>query len=107
MKGKLAICCAIVAAMAVSPALAAGKKKMSKRATQSEASMRAAGPVEGAARTTGAVVGGAAATPGAVVGTAGAFAMAPFQPLGPNLQNPPICKKGDWVTINGKRMRCQ
>ena len=102
MKGKLITCCAVVAAMAVSPAFAAGKKKPMKRAAQQETS-RPAGPVGAAVGTAGAVVGGAAAT-------AGAIATAPFNPalVGPvSTLNGPTCKPGEIVTINGQKMRCQ
>jgi hypothetical protein len=102
MKARIIVCSAIVAAMAVSPALAAGKKKPVKRAVQQETS-RPAGPVAGAARTAGAVAGGAAAT-------AGAIATAPFNPalVGPvSTLNGPSCKMGETVTINGQKMRCQ
>jgi hypothetical protein len=102
MKATFAVCCAVVAAMAVSPALAAGKKKMTKSAAKQETSVRG-GPVAGAARTAGAVAGGA-------VATAGAIATAPFNPTlaGPvSTLNGPTCKPGTTVTINGQKMRCQ
>lgn len=100
MKAKLITCCAIMAAIAVSPALAAGTKKSMKRSAQQETSVRG-GPVAGAARTTGAVVGGA-------IGTAGAIATAPFRPTGPvSTINAPTCKPGTTVTINNQKMRCQ
>ena len=102
MKAKLVTCCAIIAAISISPALAAGKKKPMKRSAQQTTSAPA-GPVAGAARATGAVVGGA-------VTTAGAIATAPFNPalVGPvSTLNGPTCKVGDTVTINGQKMRCQ
>ena len=96
------MCSAIVAAMAVSPAFAAGKKKPMKQAAQQDIS-RPAGPVAGAARTAGAVAGGAPAA-------AGTIATAPFNPtlVGPvSTLNGPTCKPGTTVTINGQKMRCQ
>lgn len=101
MKAKLITCCAVIAAISVSPALAAGKKKTMKRAAQQETSQRA-GPVAGAARAAGAVVGGA-------VATAGAIATAPFRPIGPvSTLNGPSCKPGATVSMpNGQKMRCQ
>lgn len=102
MRTRIIVCSAIVAAMAVSPAFAATKKKPAKRAAQQEIS-RPAGPVAGAARTAGAVAGGA-------VATAGAIATAPFNPTlaGPvSTLNGPSCKPGTTVTINGQKMRCQ
>lgn len=99
MKATFAICCAVVAAMAVSPAFAAGKKKMAKSAAKQETSVRG-GPVAGAARTAGAVAGGA-------VATAGAIATAPFSPMPVSTINAPTCKPGTTVTINGQKMRCQ
>jgi len=113
MKAKITVCSAVVAAMAVSPALAAGKKKPMKRSAQQEIT-RPAGPVAAPARAAGGVVGGAAATTGAVIGgaaaTAGAIATAPFNPapVAPvSTVNAPTCKPGETVTINGQRMRCQ
>jgi hypothetical protein len=102
MKARIVVCSAVVAAMAASPALAAGKKKPMKGTAQQEVS-RPAGPVAGAARTAGAVAGGA-------VATAGAIATAPFNPTlaGPvSTLNGPTCKPGTTVTINGQKMRCQ
>lgn len=71
MNARIIACCAVVAAISVSPALAAGKKSM-KRTAQQETSVRG-GPVAGAARTAGAVAGGA-------IVTADAIATAPFNP---------------------------
>jgi hypothetical protein len=102
MKARIIVWSAVVAAMAVSPAFAAGKKKPMKRAAQQETS-RPVGPVASGARTAGAVAGGAAAT-------AGAIATAPFNPtlVGPvSTLNGPSCKMGETVTINGQKMRCQ
>jgi hypothetical protein len=111
MNAKLVTCCAIIAAISVSPAFAAGKKKPMKRAAQQTTSAPAgpvagaapARPVAGAARTAGAVAGGAAAT-------AGAIATAPFNPtpVAPvSTLNGPSCKPGTTVTIGGQQMRCQ
>jgi hypothetical protein len=102
MNARIIVCGAVVAAMAVSPAFAAGKKKPMKRAAQQEIS-RPAGPVAGAARTAGAAAGGALAT-------AGTIATAPFNPtlVGTvSTLNGPTCKPGTTVTINGQKMRCQ
>jgi hypothetical protein len=100
MKARIIVCSAVVAAMAVSPAFAAGKKKPMKRAAQQDIT-RPAGPVAAPARAAGAVVGGAAAT-------AGAIATAPFRPVGPvSTLNGPTCKPGEMVTIGGQKMRCQ
>lgn len=101
MNARIMTCCFVVAAMSISPALAAGKKSM-KRAAQQETSVRG-GPVAGAARTAGAVAGGAVATAGAIV-------PAPFNPglVGQvSTLNGPTCKPGTTVTINGQKMRCQ
>jgi hypothetical protein len=99
MKARI-IVCAVAAAVAVSPAFAAGKKKPMKKAAQQDIT-RPAGPVAGPVGAAGAVVGGAAAT-------AGAIATAPFRPVGPvSTLNGPTCKAGDTVTINGQKMRCQ
>jgi hypothetical protein len=102
MKATFITCCAVIAAISVSPALAAGKKKAMKPAAKQETTVRA-GPVAGAARATGAVVGGAAAT-------AGTIATAPLNPprTGPvSTINAPTCKPGTIVTINNQKMRCQ
>jgi hypothetical protein len=107
MKARMIVSCAIVAAMAVSPAFAAGKKKPMKQAAKQDIT-RPAGPVAGPARAAGAVVGGAAATAGAAAATAGAIATAPFRPVGPvSTLNGPTCKVGETVTIGGQKMRCQ
>jgi hypothetical protein len=96
MKIKTALCCLIVAAVSVSPALAATKKKTMKRAPQTTSTP--AGVVGGAARTAGAVATGA-------VATAGAIATAPFTAV--STLNGPSCKPGTTVTVNGQKMRCQ
>jgi hypothetical protein len=100
MKARI-IVCAVAAAVAVSPAFAAGKKKPMKKAAQQDIT-RPAGPVAAPARAAGAVVGGAAAT-------AGAIATAPFRPVGPvSTLNGPTCKVGETMTMpNGQKMRCQ
>jgi hypothetical protein len=75
MKARMIACCVVAAALAASPAFAAGKKS-----------------AKGAAK-------------GAAVATAAAPAMpAPTQL---STINAPTCKRGDWVTINGKKMPCQ
>ena len=101
MNAKILTCCAVVAAMTISPAFAA-KKKMTKRSAQQQTS------------TPGAVVGAAVGTAGAVasgaVATAGAIVTAPFNPavLGPvSTLNGPSCQKGTTVTMGGKKMACQ
>lgn len=99
MKAKIIACCTVAIAMAVSPAFAAGKKS-GKRAPQQTSQ---SGPVGAAVGTAGAVAGGA-------VATAGMIATAPFNPalMGPvSTINSPSCKRGDMVTINGQKMRCQ
>lgn len=98
MKTKIMVCCAVVAAMSVSPAFAAKKKPM-KRSAQQQTSAPA-GPVGAAVGTAGAVVGGA-------VATAGAIATAPFQMPPVSTLNGPTCKPGSTVTVNGQKMRCQ
>lgn len=95
MKTKIITCSMIIAALSVSPALAAKKKPM-KRSAQQQTTSAVGGPVG----TAGAIVGGA-------VGTAGAIATAPFT-MGPvSTLNGPTCKPGTTVTVNGQKMRCQ
>ena len=92
MNLKTIACCVVVAAISVSPALAAKKK-----------APKAAGPVAAVVGTAGAVAGGAVATAGAIV-------TAPFNPalMGPvSTLNGPTCKVGTTVAVNGKNMRCQ
>jgi hypothetical protein len=102
MRAKLAICCAIVAAFAISPAQAAKKKQA--RTAQQQTAQQPGGIVGGAVGTAGAIAGGA-------VATAGAIATAPFNPTlmgGPvSTINGPACKPGSITTINGQKMRCQ
>ena len=98
MNTKLLTCCAVVAAMTISPAFAA-KKKMTKRSPQQQTSTP--GTVVGAAvGTAGAVAGGAVATAGAIV-------TAPFSPGPVSTLNGPSCQKGTTVTMGGKKMACQ
>lgn len=99
------IACAITAvAFLATPAMAA-KKKMKRGSQMEQSQSMPGGIVGGAVGTAGAIAGGA-------VATAGAIATAPFQPMmGPPMAvstiNGPTCKRGDWVTINGNKMRCQ